>query len=194
MRLLSCVLGCALTITFARAEDPKAAPAAAGNWVTIRGRVVFPEKLPIPKRVPLAVNVNPAQCLAKGPILDESMIVNPKNRGIKNVVVWLRPDDATNPKASLAKGEIHPADAKRKAGHIVLDQPCCMFEDRVTCARVGDTIVVKNPAAIVHNFFWASANNGNFNANVPANNRWVMPKRSSRRTLRSSTSARSTLG
>ena len=29
----------------------------------------------------------------KGPILDESVIVNPKNRGIKNVVVWLRPDD-----------------------------------------------------------------------------------------------------
>lgn len=175
MRLLSCMLGCALTITFARAGEPQAAPAAAGQWVTIRGQVVFPEKLAIPKRAPLVVNVNRAQCLARGPILDESMIVNPKNRGIKNVVVWLRPNDATNPRASFAKGEIHPADAKRKPAQIVIDQPCCMFVDRVTCARVGDTIVVKNSATIVHNFFWASTNNGNFNANVPPNNKWPMP-------------------
>ena len=174
MRHLSCMLACALMIAFAPAEEPKPG-AAAGKWVTIRGRVVFPEKLPIPKRAPLAVNVNRAQCLAKGPILDESVIVNPKNRGIKNVVVWLRPDNMNNLKASFAQREIHPADLKRRPAQIVIDQPCCMFVARVTCARVGDTIVVKNPAAIVHNFFWASTNNGSFNANVPANNKWVMP-------------------
>jgi hypothetical protein len=171
MRLLSCVLCCALAAT----ALPAGQPAPTGNWVTIKGQVVFPEKLPIPKRAPLIVNANAAQCLAKGPILDESVIINPKNRGIKNVVVWLRPNDPTDPKAALAKHEIHPADAKRKPAQVVIDQPCCMFVDRVSCARVGDTIVVKNSAAIVHNFFWASTNNGSFNANVPANGRWEMP-------------------
>jgi len=171
MRLVSSVLGCALTVSFTLADEPKAAP--AGNWVTITGQVVFPEKLPIPKRAPLVVKGAP--CLAKGPILDEAVIVNPKNRGIKNVVVWLRPDDPVDPKAAFAKNEIHPADAKRKAADVVIDQPCCMFVDRVTCARVGDTIVVKNSAAIVHNFFWSSTNNGSFNANVAANGQWRMP-------------------
>jgi hypothetical protein len=112
--------------------------------------------------------------LAKGPILDESVIVNPKNRGIKNVVVWLRPDN-NDLRAAFAQNEVHPVDAKRKPADVVIDQPCCMFVDRVSCARVGDTIVVKNSAAIVHNFFWASINNGNFNANVPANGQWKMP-------------------
>ena len=150
------------------------ARAAQGNWVAIKGQVVFPENLPIPKRAPLAVNANKAQCLAKGPILDESVIVNPKNRGIKNVVVWLRPD-TNDLKATFAPNEIHPADLRRKAANVVIDQPCCMFAPRVSCARVGDTIVVKNPAGIVHNFFWASANNGDFNANVPARGQWKMP-------------------
>ena len=112
-------------------------------------------------------------CLAKGPILDESVIVNPKSRGIKDVVVWLRPDDATDAKAKFAKGQIHPDDAKRKPAQVVIDQPCCMFVDRVTCARVGDTLVVKNSAAIVHNFFWVSDNNGEQNVNVPANGKHV---------------------
>ena len=69
-----------------------------------------------------------------GAILDESVIVNPKNRGIKNVVVWLRPDD-TSPAAKWKKEEIHPDDAKRKPADVVIDQPCCMFVERVTCAR-----------------------------------------------------------
>jgi hypothetical protein len=50
-----------------------------------------------------------------------------------------------------------------------------MFVDRVTCARVGDTIVVTNPAPVAHNFFWNSANNGEHNVNVPVKGQWKMP-------------------
>jgi hypothetical protein len=48
--------------------------------------------------------------------------------------------------------------------------------DRVTCVRVGDTLVVKNSAAIPHNFFWSSANNGDHNANIPAMGQWKLPQ------------------
>jgi plastocyanin len=69
-----------------------------------------------------------------------------------------------NPKAaSFDAKEIHPNDAKRKPADVVIDQPCCMFTPRVTIARVGDTIVVNNPAPVAHNFFWTSENNGNVN-------------------------------
>ena len=166
--VVSCALGCALVAASAAGATAQPAP-----WVTVKGQVVFPADMAVPKRLPL--NVNQAQCLVKGPILDESVLVNPKTRGIKNVVVYLRPDNNNQPNAAFAPAEIHPADAKRKAEEVVIDQPCCMFVDRVTCARAGDTIVVKNSAAIAHNFFWDSGNNGSFNVNVPAGGQWKMP-------------------
>jgi plastocyanin len=172
MRLLSCVLCCALASASVRAEDPK--KAAAGQWATVKGRVVFPGKKEIPKREKLDVTQDKQHCLKDGPILDESVIVNEKNRGIQNVVVWLRPLDKEV--KEFAEGEIHPDDAKRRPAEVVIDQPCCMFVKRVTAARVGDTIVVKNPAPVPHNFFWASENSGEHNPTIAAKETWKMPQ------------------
>jgi hypothetical protein len=166
---LSCALGCALLFALpglARADE---------KWATIKGQVVFPADKQLPVRAALNVNQDKQACLANGPILDESILVSAKNRGVKNVVVYLRPDNQ-QPGAAFAANEIHPGDAKRKPAEVVIDQPCCMFVNRVTVARVGDTIVVKNPAPVVHNFFWSSANNGDHNPNIAAKADWKMPK------------------
>lgn len=166
MRQVSCALGCALVVAFA--------PAASAQWVTVKGQVVFPEDKKVPDRAALNVTQDKPHCLAKGAILDESVLVNPKNKGIKNVVVFLRPNN-NKPDATFTAAEIHPNDAKRKPTEVVIDQPCCMFVNRVTLARVGDTIVVKNPAPVAHNFFWDSANNGTHNPNIAAKTDWKMP-------------------
>ncbi|MBA4191053.1 MAG: hypothetical protein C0467_23965 [Planctomycetaceae bacterium] len=169
MRLLSCVFCCALLGASAGADDPKP------TWSTIKGRVVFPAEKPIPKRGALAVSQDKEHCLGKGEILDESLIVNPKNRGIQNVVVFLRPLDAKD--KEFKPTQIHPDDSKRKAANVVIDQPCCMFVKRVTVARTGDTVVVKNPSPVAHNFFWSSANNGDFNVTIPTMKDWTMEKK-----------------
>jgi hypothetical protein len=161
----------ALTVGFAAVS---AASADAADWATVKGQVVFPENKPIPKREALNVTQDKDHCLAKGDILDQSVVVNPKNRGVKNVVVWLRPDDK-DAKAKFTKEQIHPDDAKRKPADVVIDQPCCMFEPRVTCVRVGDKLVVKNPAPVPHNFFWSSANNGEYNRTIPKMDEFKMP-------------------
>jgi len=150
-QVLSCALGCALVVglTSLARGDENNKPA----WATVKGRVVFPAGKKVPARAALNVTQDKPHCLTKGPILDESVIVNPKNRGVANVVVYLRPD-STEPAAAFTKAQIHPADANRKPADVVIDQPCCMFVARVTCARAGDTIVVKNPAPVAHNFFW----------------------------------------
>jgi hypothetical protein len=149
--------------------------AADDKWTTIKGQVVFPADKALPKRAPLNVTQDKDHCLSKGDILDESVIVNPKNKGVKNVVVFLRPDD-TEPKSEFPKDKIHPDDAKRKPGEVVIDQPCCMFGPRVTVARVGDQLVVKNSAPVAHNFFWDSGNNGAHNVTVPKMDAWKMPE------------------
>jgi hypothetical protein len=148
---------------------------ADDKWAAIKGQVVFPSDKPIPKRLPLNVTQDKDHCLSKGELLDESVIVDPKSRGIKNVVVWLRPDD-TDPKAKFKPEQIDPADAKRKPAEVVIGQPCCMFVDRVTIARPGDTLIVKNQAPVAHNFFWSSASNGEFNVTVPKMDQWKMPQ------------------
>ena len=96
MRLVSCVVCCALFAPLVGADD---------KWVTIKGRVVFPDGKPISKRAALNVNADGQHCLKDGPILDESILVNAKTRGVKNVVVYLRPLDM-DPKAKFEKGQI----------------------------------------------------------------------------------------
>lgn len=153
-----------------------AASAGAADWATVKGQVLFPADKELPKRDPLNVTQDKDHCLSKGNILDESVIVNPKNRGVKNVVVWLRPDDE-DPKAKFAPAQIHPDDAKRKPAEVTIDQPCCMFVERVTTARPGDTLVVKNSAPVAHNFFWSSGSNGEYNVTVPKMEKWTMPEK-----------------
>jgi hypothetical protein len=139
-----------------------AAPKPQQTWSAVKGTVVFPAAKAVPERKKLEVSQDKEHCLSKGDILDESLVVNPKNKGIKNVVVWLRPDNDKDVKAALPKEQIHPDDAKRKAADVVIDQPCCMFVKRVNVARVGD----KNPAPVAHNFRWVSGNNGELNNTV----------------------------
>lgn len=149
--------------------------AADDKWATVKGQVVFPADKTPPKRESLKVTQDKDHCLSKGDLLDESVIVNAKNRGVKNVVVFLRPD-STDPKAEFAKDQIFPNDTQRKPAEVVIDQPCCMFVNRVTVARVGDTIVVKNSAPVAHNFFWDSGSNGAYNVTVPKMESWKMPQ------------------
>lgn len=153
MRFLACApLLVAVGVTGVAAQP-------APQWVTVTGQVVLPANVPVPVRKALAVAAGNG-CPAG--LLDESVIVNPKNRGVKNVVVWLRPDDVNDAKAALTAKEIHPADAKRKRADVVIDQRACAFDPHVAVGRVGDTVVVKNSGAGLHNFFWSSANNGEF--------------------------------
>lgn len=163
--------GVACVVLFCASLPAVAQPPA---WVAVKGQVVFPADVPLP--VPKAIV--PAQPIPpqKKSLVDESIVINPKTRGIKNVVVWLRPDDVNNPKAAFAPNEIHPDDAKRKPADAVVDQPCCQFEPRILAARVGDTVVVKNAATIVHNVFWVSDANGELNVNVPAGGEFRFPK------------------
>ena len=116
---------------------------------------------------PINVTANPEHCLSKGPLVPEDTIVNPKTRGIQNVVVWLRPANKER-EPKLPADAIHPdlAKEKVKAATHVIDQPCCQFVPRITVAREGDGLEVKNSAPVNHNVKWSANENGEFNVNL----------------------------
>ena len=127
-------------------------PAADPNWVTVRGRVVLPGGHE-PRKV--AVTSDREHCESKGALVYEDLVVNPKNGGVKNVVVWLRPD-SDNRRDPFPRDRIHPALLTAKPTHHVIDQPCCQFVPRVLAARAGDTLEFRNSAPVAHNVNYSS--------------------------------------
>src|SRR5262245_14861460 len=67
-----------------------AAQAQGGGWGDITGRITWGgDKLPPQLDLDLKENTDKPACLKNGPVKDESFVVNPKNKGMRNVFVWL---------------------------------------------------------------------------------------------------------
>jgi len=124
----------------------------AADWGTVKGQIKLSNP-PEPRKVD--VNNDKEHCLSRGPQVYEDLIVNPKTKGVKNVVVWLRPDTA-NRKDAFPKNKIHPSLAKAPPTKHTVDQPCCQFVPRVIAAREGDTLEFKNSAPVPHNVNYSS--------------------------------------
>lgn len=157
--LLAGVFALASAMTVAPARDEKS------EWVTVRGQVKM--KPPEPRIV--QVNTDKEHCEMNGKLNYEDLIVS-KDGGVKNVIVWIRPD-STDRKAVFPKDKIHPDLAKTAPKTHIIDQPCCQFIPRILAVRVGDTLEVKNSATVNHNINISADNDTNpayvFNINLP---------------------------
>jgi plastocyanin len=163
--LVAAVLGGLACAASMAAEPTEAAPASAGEWGTIRGRVVWPDGLPLPQRKRIDVTTDKEHCLSRGDLTYEDLIVSPTTRGVKNVVVWLRPDSPDR-RAPFPQDRIHPSLRDAKPVTHVVDQPCCQFVPRVVAARAGDVIEFKNSAPVNHNVNF-SAEGEDYNRTIP---------------------------
>src|SRR6478752_5600703 len=156
------------------------------KWVTVKGKIVWDTaKGPAPKRSPIKADKD-EEVAGKDPDFNtEDWIVNPKNGGIKNVVVWLAPEPAPSVLADLEsrrlktfpsfdKKDIHPALAKPAKPAVEIDQPCCRFIPHVVLAREGQGMVIKNIAPVAHSAYWVSVKNGEFNPNIPSKDQYVI--------------------
>ncbi len=164
IRLSALLVGLAAAAALA----PNTAARPADEFGTIKGQVVL-ENFPGPQPEPVE-GQDKAVCLSKGALLKNVVIVDKKSKGLKNVVVYLRPDDATpgGPVKQFPKEQIKPELVKAAPKHHVVDQPCCQFEPRIVAARAGDTLEVKNTAGINHNInYGGEPGNQAFNVNVP---------------------------
>ncbi|MCI0683620.1 MAG: hypothetical protein L0Y71_16060 [Gemmataceae bacterium] len=136
------------------AKPVEAKPVAAQEpWGTIQGRIVWGGK-EIKPRSPIVVKKDHndyAYCMKNGAFLEETWIIDPKTRGLKNAFVWLAPMEKDG------KLTIHPEATTFAPGdeNVVIDQPICMFVPHALALREGQSLVVKNSAKVLHNFKWS---------------------------------------
>jgi plastocyanin len=147
---------------------------AADEWTTIKGQIVLPKPVE-PKK--LEATADKEFCTSAGPLLDETIITG-KTGGVKNLIVWLRPD-SDDRKAEIPKDKINPVLAKAAPVERVIDQPCCQFIPRITAAKAGDKLLVKNSAKVLHNINMSADDSVNpkftFNNGIPAGGQFAVP-------------------
>ena len=120
--------------------------ARAEGWGTVKGKAVWAGTDDEAKPVPANIDKDQAVCLKNGTIYKSDYVVNPKDKGVRWVVVWLV--DADDYKKPLP---INPALKEPKEKTVVLDQPCCQFEPHIICLREGQILTAKNSGTIPHN-------------------------------------------
>ncbi len=130
-------------------------PAQAQETGTLR--MTFKLKGAAKSFPPITPNVDQAFCGSKM-IPDETLVVNSKNNGIKNVIVYVY---------TGRRGTQLPPMELEPETHTLANQDC-RFEPHVVIAKKGDTIKVTNPDKVGHNANFQFFNNTQQNLTVPA--------------------------
>lgn len=138
---LACLFGIALGITLGIAQ------AQEGQWGDVTGRITWGGAVPAAAAIDVKANPDGPACTKNGPIPVETWVVS-KDKGLKNVFVWLEP--ATKG----GKLPIHPDLQKVPEKGVDMDQPSCAFIPHAVALRQGQSLIAKNSSPIAHNFKW----------------------------------------
>ena len=137
---------------------------AADGYGDLTGRIVFdgdvPKLLPKIKKNEPAAKLPP--CCAIKDTANDSLVINPKNKGIQHVFVYLK---------KVSKSDIHPELAKSKDAEVVFDQKECVFNPHAMVVRTDQQVVVKSGDNVPHNTHTYPIFNGGQNFIVAPNDR-----------------------
>ncbi len=126
-------------------------PAPTPDWVTIKGTVVWPEKEKMPERKAFDLTLPKGGDIdyirTGGSVFDDTFVIDADTRGLKDVMVWLRPDD-DDLKAKFPPAKVHPDLAKVKAVTHTVTSEFCRFDKRVLLMRGGDTMKFVNAGKV----------------------------------------------
>jgi hypothetical protein len=133
---------------------------ARADWGTLTGQFILDGSAPSPS--PVVVTKDQEVC-GKHDLVDESLVVNPDNKGIANVVLYLY----------LSRGKKepkpHPDYAKTSDAEVRLDNKDCRYEPHVQLLRTSQTLVVGNLDPVGHNTKVDTVKNVPINPIIPAN-------------------------
>jgi len=126
----------------------------AQEWTTLKGRVVVTDTIPAPTKLDITRDEN---VCGKFNLVDESLIINPKNNGLQNVVIWL---------SSKKPVPVHPSLADLPKP-VQLDNKDCRFQPRVVKLRTKQILQSTNADPVAHNVAVYARRNQPFSIVVP---------------------------
>jgi hypothetical protein len=145
-------------------NDGKPVELATTGWTTLMGTVTYEGKPPPPRTLDFRFNKDARLChdgAQASELIEQTWLVNPKNRGVANVVIWVSP-----PRGAFFK--IHESYLRKKENVIELRQPHCAFiphtlvywasyydKDTGEQKPSGQKLRIRNDAKFVHNTGWA---------------------------------------
>lgn len=131
----------------------------AEEWGTLTGTLVFGGDAPTAP----ALNITKdKEVCTKTPLFSESLVVNPENKGIKDVVVYLYTKKGTDV-------PVHESYTDSAAAEVAMDNMSCRFEPHVTLLRTSQTLLIGNKDPIGHNTKIDASKNVAVNDTIPAN-------------------------
>lgn len=146
-------------------EAATAESTTAAGYGTLVGTITYDgDAKPLPPLVAAGdATLKPedrAVCAAQA-VPNESLVVNPTNKGLANVVVFLEKRPA-NIKPELAKPPTDP---------VFFDQKGCVFLPHVLLVQAGQPLLVISDDAIPHNTHTRPKRNSEFNQVIPPKDR-----------------------
>ena len=144
--------GKSLQIALADATEDQ--PAEEG-WGDLVARFVYDGEPPVRKKVAITKDI---EVCAKHPMMDESLVVNQENRGVANVIIWVR-DKVSR---------VHESYAENANDEVFVDNQQCRFEPHICLLRTTQTLVLGNKDSVGHNTKADLLRNASFNYLVPA--------------------------
>ena len=156
-----------VTVTVKHIEGAATEGAAAGAAVTEFGNLngtILCEGTPPPAANLVEKNdagARDASVCAAETVPDESLLVNPANKGVANVVIYL----------AKTPGTIKPDLLAIPTEPVIFDQKGCRFHPHVIKLRVNQTLLVKSDDPIAHNTHTYPGRSKSFNGAINANDR-----------------------
>lgn len=139
---------------------------------SITGRIVIAESdasnVPQQDVIRYAVGTAPVDsgvCASQMPIFDDSLVVNPMNRGIKNTFFYLE-EKPRGGKDSIASQSSWPGATDSK---LVLDQINCTYKPHAMIVNAGESFTANSQDPVVHSYKGSPPSSTSFNENVPSN-------------------------
>ena len=135
------------------------APAGiAAQWGDLSLRIVYDsDKLPVPKPIDAA---GVPFCGGLAGLKFDDLLVNPKDRGVANVFVYLLED--------AGQFAVHPDYARSPKKEAVMANKGCAFEPKALTMQLSQTFVGTNPDPVGHNMKLDSFDNVSFNLAIAA--------------------------
>lgn len=127
------------------------------EWGSLKGRFVYDGTAPAQSPVNMGDNKDAPYCGEFNP-LDESLVVNSANGGVRDVVIYLR--DETD--------KVHTDYESTASDLVLLNNEHCRFVPHICLLRTSQTLGITNKDTVGHNTKIDPFDNPPFNKTVPA--------------------------